>query len=805
MNPTGTKTTHWIVLCLSVSITVARPASGLSPHEVLILVNGNSSDSSEVANHFCSLRDVPLVNRVDVELPTRVMGPRAQISPTEFRTLIWEPALAYVKKHGLEEHILAWVYSVDFPTTIQTRPPMSLQGMTLLRGQSPDSDVIKKGNYVSPFYAGPDEPNGKMLPTRSFSRHSFSSLVQAPIPSFSLGHVGSRGTTIEQVIENLRRGAASDHTKPTAEIVFFENENIRSTCRAWQYPGVIEELQSLGVAAQRASQFPDKRTKFLGLFLGAAKIPKLQSHQFVPGSIAEHLTSHAGNFDAYLQHKCTRWLRNGLTASSGTIAEPYALWPKFSHARLFAHYARGCTVLESFFQAIRCPLQTFLVGDPLAAPFAPDFPLKLSVKVKDSALTILVSPDVSHRSTAHVYHLFLDDRPYALDLPTLPNQIPIRDLADGYHQLRVVVETKASVRTSVADTVGFTLNRQDRVITSRPPPKTLSVNNPVTIPYTVSGKPDQVMLISGTRLLDQCAPKHGALTLDPAHLGLGPSWIQVQASYPDGEVITSERTQVEVAKPARPVVRFQVDVNDESVAVVPELTADSVEAEWAWFRSLSGQNVTQNIPFRVIGGDLTVTKGHYRLKANSSSHVLCLTHTGKTSGNLKQIYAELVTPGAGNSTYAGLVFNVRDGEHFDYFGMQGRDSAWVFASFKNGRRTRTHGSRGRYFPLKRWTDVIVRETEKGLEGVVNGQVLVGWRSGKLDRGDIGVMGQEKLVVFRQLWMSPPFLEESDEKVRKNGELRLSSIPLSDTPFFCLAWDGVSFAKKRLTSVDFSVR
>lgn len=804
MSTTGSTTLHLAPLCISAVIAVVVPSFGLSPHEVLVLVNRNSSDSMEVANHFCSLRDVPLGNRVDLDLPTKVMAPRSQISSREFQTLIWEPTLAYIEKHGLGDHILAWVYSVDFPTTIHTRPPMSLQGMTLLGGQAPDPDVITKGNYMSPFYAGPDRPNGIKLPTRPFSRHSFRSFVQAPVPSFSLGHIGSRGTTVVEVIENLRRGASSDHTNPTEEIIFFENENIRSTCRAWQYPAVIEELESLGITAKIATQFPDKRTSFLGLFLGAAKTPSLQSYEFVPGSIAEHLTSHAGNFDAYLQHKCTRWLRNGVTASSGTIAEPYALWSKFPHARLFAHYAKGCTVLESFFQAIRCPLQTFLVGDPLAAPFAPDLSVELTVDVKGSALTLHVSPDLSRKSAEQVYDLFLDDRPYAFDLSALPKQVPIQDLSDGYHQLRVVVATDAATRTTVTDSVGFVLKRKERKMTFRTLPERLSLRKPITIPYSISGTPDQVTLISGTRRLDQSANHEGTFTLDPAHLGLGPSSVQVQASYPDGKVITSEPTELEVFRPKQPIVRFQTDVDEQHVQVNPDVTSDSAQVEWAWFRSLSGTNSALDDPFRVVGGDLKLTKDRFRLTSTSSSHALCLTHAGKKR-NWKQIHAELVTPGAGNSTYAGLVFNVYDDGQFDYFGMQGRDSAWIFASFKHGKRSKIHDSRGRYFPLKRWTDLVVRETKEGLEGVVDGQVLLQWSGGKLDRRGIGVMAQEKSVVFRQLWASPLFLEKSEGKVRRNGELHLRSIPLSDTPFFCLAWDGASFAKKQLTAVDFSAK
>jgi hypothetical protein len=87
--------------------------------------------------------------------------------------------------------------------------------------------------------------------------------------------------------------------------------------------------------------------------------------------MADHLTSAAGAFDTTDQTKLSLWVRHGVTATSGTVTEPYSAWVKFPSARLYAHLASGCTTIESFYQSVRCPLQILPVGDPLAAPWRP--------------------------------------------------------------------------------------------------------------------------------------------------------------------------------------------------------------------------------------------------------------------------------------------------------------------------------------------------------------------------------------------------------------------------------------------------
>ena len=103
--------------------------------------------------------------------------------------------------------------------------------------------------------------------------------------------------------------------------------------------------------------------------------------------MCEHLTSESAKFTSASQTKLTAWLNAGVTASAGTVSEPYANWKKFPSAFYFCHYITGCTVIESFYQSVSSPLQVLFVGEPLAAPWAPRGKVEIFVEPSDDILS----------------------------------------------------------------------------------------------------------------------------------------------------------------------------------------------------------------------------------------------------------------------------------------------------------------------------------------------------------------------------------------------------------------------------------
>lgn len=105
-------------------------------------------------------------------------------------------------------------------------------------------------------------------------------------------------------------------------------------------------------------------------FSGAALVPGLETLRFVPGAIADHLTSAGGNLTDSIQMSALRWLEAGATGSYGTVVEPCNLPGKFPFIPVvMARYVQGETLIEAYWKSVLMPGQGIFIGEPLAAPF----------------------------------------------------------------------------------------------------------------------------------------------------------------------------------------------------------------------------------------------------------------------------------------------------------------------------------------------------------------------------------------------------------------------------------------------------
>jgi len=456
---------------------LALACSGQGPHELLVLVNRNSTGSVAVAETFVRLRQVPRLNVVELDVPNVHWRESIQISPARFTKYIWGPASAAAQKRGIDDHILAWVYSTDFPVRVTCEPPFSLLGMTFLRNRRLDIESIrlpaevakqlhqkaqglilrvKLGWYMSPLFAGPGWPGALAYPPVSLDAQAARLRTEMPLPSMMLGYTGTNGNTQAEIVACLRRGLESDGTRPEGTVYYLSGRTnqVRAVIRRWQFPGACRELARFGVDGVVTDRFPTGADRVIGLMMGAATVRPARIRKFVPGAMAEHLTSLAAAFDAARppQTKLTEWIRAGATASAGTVSEPRSMWQKFPHARFFAHYASGCTMLESFYQAVFSPLQTLFVGEPLAAPWRP-----LDVLRIRGPDTPTVSGQVAF--SAHVQAA--DGREYSDFVCLLDGRVvgpPVADpqltldttgMNNGQHTIRIVGRLSGPVRTQV--------------------------------------------------------------------------------------------------------------------------------------------------------------------------------------------------------------------------------------------------------------------------------------------------------------------------------------------------------------------
>jgi uncharacterized protein (TIGR03790 family) len=420
----------------------------LGPHEVLLLVNEESPDSVSIGSEFARLRCVPEQNVVRLRVPVAPPGASPRISCEDFTRLIWQPAVRAAEERGIADRVLAWVYSAGFPVCIATTPELSILGLTFLRNKLPDMKLVDTGTYKSPLFAGPSVPEGNRHYSQSFDEFKEWLKDEMPLPCMMLGYTGERGNSVAAVSRCLRSGLRSDCTSPSGTVYLVTSRDVRSMCRQWEYPGTVRELQTLGVAAAIVDAFPAGQVGIMGLMMGAATVKPELVGNFRPGGMAEHLTSAAAVFDSGGQSKLSAWIDAGATASAGTVTEPISYWEKFPHSRFFVHYASGCTMIESFYQAIRCPLQILLVGDPLAQPWAP--PASLVLRGADDAPdkgVIRLTAAVESKTGHYGRFLFLLDGRTVGQGPTF--DLETAGLAPGAHRVRAVALRTGLVRSQV--------------------------------------------------------------------------------------------------------------------------------------------------------------------------------------------------------------------------------------------------------------------------------------------------------------------------------------------------------------------
>ena len=182
--------------------------------------------------------------------------------------------------------------------------------------------------------------------------------------------------SVESAKALIDRGVASDQQLgkrgvPTANAVFVRTKDTARNVRAFLFPN---EGRVGAKGVQINLRQPEDAYTVPRVFLyqtGETRVNNLERIQWLPGALADHLTSFGGNLLATEgQMSALDWLESGATASYGTVSEPCNHLQKFPHPQvLLLNYLQGATALEAYWRSVAWPGQGVFVGEPLAAPF----------------------------------------------------------------------------------------------------------------------------------------------------------------------------------------------------------------------------------------------------------------------------------------------------------------------------------------------------------------------------------------------------------------------------------------------------
>ncbi len=545
------------------------------PENVLLVVNSRSTDSLCIANHYANWRHIPPSNFLFIDWDPK----REDTDIDTFRKQILWPVIQAVKEPVSGRPLAGWqidyvVYSSGFPWGIHidedikkfkavlekseqgeaaksaarslawtnySTPVASINGLTYLW-----EPVITNNFYVHPqcnWYARTGAPEQAKEPTLGFSsamafgphgevgagpgRHHF-------LLSMMLAVTSGRGNTRAEALHYLERSVKADGTHPPGTIYFVQNDDIRSKVRKGGFPDAVKKLRTLGVAAEiLEGNVPEKKSDVQGAMLGVADFDwKASQSTILPGAICEHFTSFGGDLrSAAGQTPLSQWLRYGASAASGTVTEPYAIPNKFPSPMVQVHYARGCTVAESFYQAVLCPYQLLIVGDPLCRPWA-NIPKITVAGLADNATVrdeIKLRPEVRFADGVKLDHfeLILDGLKVRQCSPDEPLETDTALYADGAHELRVVAVSKGLVPARGEKIIPFTSsNHKHTIQVTCEPEKVVSLKKSLII-TAKAPKATRIQILRGMWPLRTIPGDEGQIEIPADVFGPGPVRLQV--------------------------------------------------------------------------------------------------------------------------------------------------------------------------------------------------------------------------------------------------------------------------------------
>ena len=356
-------------------------------------------------------------------------------------------------------------------------------------------------------------------------------------------------SSLKSALAQITRSVNADGTHPNGRVYFAKHSDPRSRTRSSQFKLAAAELKSLGVDAEIGEgKMPSNVKNIIGATLGSASLDWEKSgSKFLPGALCDNFTSYGAWWEKSKQTQLNEFLEAGAAGACGTVYEPYTIPIKIPTARLHAHYARGCTLAEAFYQSVSCPFQLLVVGDPLCCPYGnfPEFQVKGLDKndkvTGDFELQINGSNDAAK---AGKFELFMDG--VMFQKVSDPNRVQIvtNSLSDGYHELRIVGKSKGPITNRTSKVVGFVHNRRGRSLTCDTDKKTYTLDQQVVV-KAVASQGKQIEIRQNSRSLGTL--ENGkTLRIPASKLGQGKLRLQATIKLGNGRVVRSPPVSLEI-------------------------------------------------------------------------------------------------------------------------------------------------------------------------------------------------------------------------------------------------------------------
>jgi uncharacterized protein (TIGR03790 family) len=334
----------WLPASLNAALpTVILPATGLQSEQLAVIVNVEDPLSVQIADYYQQRRHIPDSNIIRIAFKPD----QSTMQPGEFAVL-QKQVEAKIPAH-IQAYALTWA------------APYRVGCMSI-------SAAFAFGYNVK-YCAQGCKPTAANLYANSDSTQPFSDFAMRPTMLLA-------AQNLQQAKHLIDRGVAADgfvvdQRSRSAKAYLLETPDKNRSVRQVFFAAAVSRLGArLPIEVVRAKAISNK-SDVMFYFTGAVSVPDIDSNTYLPGAMADHLTSAGGRLTDSSQMSALRWLEAGATGSYGTVVEPCNLLSKFPNPMIaMEKYSQGEALIEAYWKSVETPGQGVFIGEPLAKPYS---------------------------------------------------------------------------------------------------------------------------------------------------------------------------------------------------------------------------------------------------------------------------------------------------------------------------------------------------------------------------------------------------------------------------------------------------
>lgn len=315
-----------------------KPLPALTANDLGIIVNDSDSLSIKIANYYQQQRKIPKQNIIHLRFDPK----HEVLSVSEFKEI--KQQLDTLTPQNIQAYALTW------------KQPYRVGCMSITTAFAAGYNDLFCAKGCKPTLQSPYFKSEEALPFVAFKWR----------PSMVLA-----GENFDEVKALIDRGIASDYSHPQGTAYLLKTSDNARSKRAVHFPNIYKTFYGLWSVKYLHQDYIENKKDVMFYFTGKTHIKKIRSNLFLPGAVADHLTSTGGKLSGNSQMKSLEWLKAGATGSYGTVIEPCNFLEKFPHPGIMMHfYIKGNSLIEAYWKSVAWPGQGIFIGEPLAKPFA---------------------------------------------------------------------------------------------------------------------------------------------------------------------------------------------------------------------------------------------------------------------------------------------------------------------------------------------------------------------------------------------------------------------------------------------------